>query len=138
MNQHVNFSIKKVAITIFAALLLNSCEVRNDVTYPIRIWGKWKVETMSYNKIYITEEYNSYIFEFKSSDSLLIHNSTEFAIFKETQEIKTNYLYISGFKDSKLALLNNDWTILQRSNSTYVLEAKDTNNLFINMRIYKL
>lgn len=138
MNQLFNFPVKKIAFTIFVTLFLFSCEVRNDATFPIRIWGKWKVETMSYNKIYITEEYNSYIFEFKSSDSLLIQNSTEFAIYEETQEIKTSYLNINGFKDSKLALLNNNWTILQRSNSTYVLEAKDTNNLFINMRIYKL
>ncbi|MBP7477320.1 MAG: hypothetical protein KA797_02260 [Chitinophagales bacterium] len=138
MNQHFNSSIKKKAATIFVTLFLISCEVSNDGTFPVRIWGKWKVETMSYNKIYITEQYNSYIFEFKSSDSLLIQNSPEFAIYEETQEVSTSFLYIGGFKDSKFALLNNKWTILQRSNSTYVLEAKDTNNLFINMRIYKL
>ncbi len=134
------FVYKRILSILIVAVcfLLCGCEVSNDATIPIRIWGKWKVETMSYNKTYITEQYNSYIFEFKSSDSLLIQNTPEFAVYEETHYKDTNFIFIGGFQESKFAIFNKKWTILQRCNSIYELETKDTNNLFINMRIYKL
>ena len=112
-------------------ILLTSCS--GDIYDPprSRVFGIWKLDSITDSKKSITIPFNEFSYEITQYGKLTIKKNDSVITVKADvfNTAYSNYVMISGIKDSAWMILNKKWFITQVTPSNFVLDSSTNLNI---------